>query len=47
MLALSVMFSCQDSFTDLAPISQRNAENFYKTASDIEVAVNAIYSTLK
>ena len=47
ILVLSVMFSCSDSFTDLAPISQRNAENFYKTASDMEVAVNAIYNTLK
>lgn len=47
IVVLSVMCSCSDSFTDLAPISQRNAENFYKTASDMEVAVNAIYNTLK
>jgi len=39
--------ACSDSFTDLAPISQRNAGNFYNTASDMEVAVSAIYNTLK
>lgn len=39
-------FSCSDGFTDLAPKSQRNAGNFYNTASDMEVAVNAIYNTL-
>jgi len=47
IIALSAMLSCSDSFTDLAPISQRNAGIFYKTASDMEVAVNAIYNTLK
>lgn len=41
------MISCSDSFTDLAPISQRNVDNFYKTEGDMEVAVNAIYNTLK
>lgn len=41
------MLSCSESFTDLAPESQRNANIFYKTASDMEVAVNAIYNTLK
>ena len=39
--------SCSESFTDLAPISQRNAGNFYNTASDMEVAVSAIYNSLK
>lgn len=39
--------ACSDGFTDLAPISDRNVVNFYKTAGDMEVAVNAIYSTLQ
>lgn len=47
ILVITVMFSCSDSFTDLAPISQRNAGIFYETASDMQVAVNAIYSSLK
>ena len=47
ILVLGLMLSCSDDFTDLAPISQRNSGNFYKTASDMEVAVNAIYATLK
>ena len=44
---VSGAMACSDSFTDLAPISQRNAGNFYNTAADMEVAVNAIYNTLK
>lgn len=44
---LSGLMSCSESFTDLAPISQRNAEGFYNTASDMQIAVNAIYNTLK
>ena len=44
---LFILGSCSDSFTDLAPESQRNAGIFYETASDMEVAVNAIYNTLK
>lgn len=38
--------SCSDDFTDLAPQSQRNVENFYNTSGDMEVAVNAIYNML-
>ena len=38
--------SCSSDFTDLAPKSQRNVGNFYNTASDMEVAVNAVYSIL-
>jgi hypothetical protein len=41
------LVSCSEDFTNLAPISQRNVENFYKTAGDMEVAVNAIYSVLQ
>ena len=47
ILVVAIMFSCSDSFTDLAPKSQRNAGIFYETASDMQVAVNAIYNTLK
>ncbi len=46
-IVLSSMFSCSESFTDLAPISQRNAGVFYKSAADMQIAVNAIYNTLK
>ncbi len=47
LFVVATMFSCSDGFTDLSPESQRNAGVFYKTASDMEVAVNAIYNTLK
>lgn len=39
-------FGCQDSFLDLAPLSNSNASNFYKTQEDFELAVNNAYSTL-
>lgn len=41
------LVSCSEDFTDLAPISQRNVENFYQTPGDMEVAVNAVYSVLQ
>ena len=47
IIILLVFVSCSKEFTELAPISERNAENFYNTASDMKVAVNAIYNTLK
>ena len=47
IIILLVFVSCSKEFTELAPISERNSENFYNTASDMKVAVNAIYNTLK
>lgn len=48
ILIFSVLFlSCSEDFTDLAPTSQRNVENFYQTATDLEVAVNGIYNALQ
>jgi hypothetical protein len=49
---LSIVFitaaivSCKKSFLELAPVSNSNANNFYKTKSDFELAVNNDYSTL-
>lgn len=43
---LGLLGACSEDFTDLAPISQRNVQNFYQTATDMEVAVNAAYSAL-
>jgi hypothetical protein len=37
---------CKKSFLDLSPISNANANNFYKTKADFEVAINAAYATL-
>lgn len=39
--------SCSKDFIERAPLSQNNAENFYKTAADMEFAVNAAYSSLR
>jgi hypothetical protein len=38
--------SCKKSFLDLSPVSNANANNFYKTVADFDVAVNAAYATL-
>ncbi|MDH3651885.1 MAG: RagB/SusD family nutrient uptake outer membrane protein, partial [Saprospiraceae bacterium] len=46
-ILLTGLLSCSEDFTDLSPISQRNAGIFYKTAGDMQVAVNAIYNALK
>ena len=47
VLCLSVMaFGCKEDFLELAPISNSNANNFYKTKEDFNLAVNAAYATL-
>lgn len=42
----AVMISCKKSFLELAPVSNSNANNFYRTKSDFDLAVNNAYSTL-
>jgi hypothetical protein len=44
--ALILAVSCGDDFTILAPQSERNVENFYRTDSDFLVAVNGAYAGL-
>ncbi|WP_345229648.1 RagB/SusD family nutrient uptake outer membrane protein [Olivibacter ginsenosidimutans] len=39
--------SCKKGFLDLAPISDTNTVNFYRTAEDMRNAVNAAYATLQ
>ena len=41
-----VMSSCSDSFLQLAPVSNPNAGNFFKTKADFDLASNAAYATL-
>lgn len=47
LIILSILFACNDSFIELAPISEGNAENFYQTPQDFELAVVAIYDNLQ
>ena len=47
IITISTLISCSDGFTDLSPISQRNTGSFYNTGTDMEVAVAAVYNTLK
>ena len=46
-VTLILTVSCSGDFTSLAPHSERNVDNFYKTATDIEIAVNGIYDALQ
>ncbi len=39
--------SCSEDFLDLAPISQQNSNNFYKTAEDMKNALTAVYGSLQ
>ena len=47
LIILSILFACNDSFIELAPVSEGNAENFYQTPQDFELAVVAIYDNLQ
>lgn len=44
--ALMLMVSCGEDFTILAPQSDRNVENFYRTDTDFVVAINGAYAGL-
>lgn len=37
---------CSQKFIELAPVSNANANNFYKTKDDFDLAVNAAYNSL-
>lgn len=43
---LTLMVSCGDDFTVLAPQSERNAENFYQSDTDFTTAINGAYAGL-
>ena len=38
---------CKKEFLDLAPISQQNGNNFYRTAEDMKNALSAVYASLQ
>lgn len=42
-----LFISCGEDFTSLAPLSQRNVENFYQSETDFEVAINGAYDALQ
>lgn len=43
---LTLLVSCGDDFTVLAPQSERNVENFYKTDTDFITGINGAYAGL-
>ncbi len=47
LTAITILSACKEDFIDLAPVSEPNAENFYKTANDFNTALVAAYSTLQ
>ncbi len=42
-----VFSACSGAFTDLNPVSQRNANGFYRNADDFVSAINATYKVLQ
>jgi hypothetical protein len=46
LLALSLV-ACKDKFLELAPVSSANSNTFYKTSSDIILAINGAYGALQ
>lgn len=46
LFALSLS-SCKDQFLNLSPIAQANSNTFYKTSSDIIIALNGAYGALQ
>ncbi|MBC8154173.1 MAG: RagB/SusD family nutrient uptake outer membrane protein [Bacteroidetes bacterium] len=46
LLALSLS-ACKDQFLDLSPIAQANSNTFYKTSSDMLIALNGAYGALQ
>ena len=47
LLLFFMLSACGEDFLDLAPISNANVENFYKTAADANSAVMAAYASLQ
>ncbi|MBO9201010.1 MULTISPECIES: RagB/SusD family nutrient uptake outer membrane protein [Niastella] len=42
----AIITGCKKSFLELAPVSNNSTNNFFKTKSDFDLAVNNAYSTL-
>lgn len=47
LITLLAASSCKKDFLELAPISQQNGNNFYKTAEDMKNALTAAYGGLQ
>ncbi len=47
LLGALLLSSCSKDFTNLAPISQRNAQNFFRNQSDFQIAINGAYDGLQ
>ncbi|GAB4023545.1 RagB/SusD family nutrient uptake outer membrane protein [Spirosoma koreense] len=47
LTAVVGLTACQKNFLDLKPLSQPNVDNFYKTATDFNNAVNGAYDALQ
>jgi starch-binding outer membrane protein, SusD/RagB family len=47
LLLAGALLSCSEDFTNLNPVTQRNVNGFYKTAGDMNTAINAAYKVLQ
>jgi len=47
VLGAAALLSCGEGFTDLSPASQRNVNQFYSTAGDLNTAIIAAYKVLQ
>ena len=46
LVIVLIALGCRKSFLELAPVSNANADNFFKTQSDFDLALNNAYATL-
>lgn len=46
-VALLAGSGCRKTFLDLAPVSQQNGNNFYRTAEDMKNALSSVYGALQ
>lgn len=47
LLTIGFTSACSDDFTDLAPISNRNEDEFFNNADDFVASINASYAVLQ
>src|SRR4029078_10247482 len=47
LMAILALLSCKKNFLEREPISNMPSSAFYKTESDMQIALNSAYSTLQ
>ena len=47
LFVVFIINGCSNDFIELAPFSQADVDDFFKTGNDFEIAVNAVYDVLQ